>query len=1099
MNPYSIKLAALMNSTLAKAGGLPNNVNDQRLNSTVGNLQQRMQQANVPVPEPQRQASAVTKLFEFLDRPRNAVANALAYTQGGSGGNAMQGFLEGLKYNEVTRGSDLLERVGMDRGIGRAVLGFGMDIGLDPLTYLGGFMKQGLSAGIGKGMAAIPVKGAHGSLAGLYTAGKAGAKAAVRKIPLGVSTAGKAAKTVGSVSDDLGEWMGRSFSRAYLPEFRYADVQDLGPLRNAKQKIDSISRDVSGSIKQATMATNQHTLEPLLKETMARTGMNKDEAWEYLNKMSSSVEHGNTVAALYGREGQAISKELNAKLGGKRLGLMKSLQDHHGVDAKQMDLLAGTMFGKPVSKLTEAQLDAVADAIRDTGGYGKSILEEAFNAKKTKLVRKQGLTGRAAAGTIGGTNTNNTLMEEFLADHRKQKENLNILKSFIPEELRDAAAKGNHHISKEEIYQLAQPKVEAVLKEMNIGDAPDPAMVDLYERFIKPRNDELMAEFEIDGIENYLTHLYDNTPEEIEAAFRKAGYWEHVTAKTANRKPRAGAFDPVHFGSNKRIIPSDDFAEHVLGLKPIRDIRTKMVTYEMASARSRVRKDLINHLASETIDVRLPNGTIKTQALISKKKIKGYVRGSDVLSGVPELKGKWVHPEVGHSFSQVDNALTNVPELHDFLDKVNWLTRKWKGMVTGPNPGYHVNNFVGNIYVNDLAGGIGLKEYSDALMSQTGKDVLLDLGEKGISIRKDWYDLLFQTGSREAGEDVVVKQLTGKQFKDLYELSGATFGDFGEAVHGTSQFSALEAAKKAVGAGAPVTPQDKMRKLLSPVKTGLEFGEQVETNARMAHILGKVREGKTLDEAIESTMKYLFDYNDLTKFEKNVIRPIVPFYTWTRKSIPLHLGEMAQHPQKYMKYFHAMEASRKGFGVDDENMPEWLREQSFGTPIDGVLATPSMPVNVLGRLNSGSAMAMVNPLIRTPLELYFNTQAFNQQPIEQFEGQTKPSGILNWSPPAKLAYAISQMGVTRNPVVRATSAMWDDNRTDKLKNQFSMGLFRDFDPDDAARSQQYRYRDQLQDYRQVLEQRGIDLPELQRSKMTPQQARLLLAQMMQGR
>lgn len=50
------------------------------------------------------------------------------------------------------------------------------------------------------------------------------------------------------------------------------------------------------------------------------------------------------------------------------------------------------------------------------------------------------------------------------------------------------------------------------------------------------------------------------------------------------------------------------------------------------------------------------------------------------------------------------------------------------------------------------------------------------------------------------------------------------------------------------------------------------------------------------------TIRAHFDYNDMTDFEKNVMRQVILFYTWTRKNVPFQVKAMGQKPGLYSAY-----------------------------------------------------------------------------------------------------------------------------------------------------------------------------------------------------
>ena len=82
-------------------------------------------------------------------------------------------------------------------------------------------------------------------------------------------------------------------------------------------------------------------------------------------------------------------------------------------------------------------------------------------------------------------------------------------------------------------------------------------------------------------------------------------------------------------------------------------------------------------------------------------------------------------------------------------------------------------------------------------------------------------------------------------------------------------------------------------------KANRSVGSVFENNARLAHFIDQLKKGSTIDNAAASVKKYLFDYGDLTSVEKNIFKRVVPFYTWTRKNIPLQVEKLLQSPEKF--------------------------------------------------------------------------------------------------------------------------------------------------------------------------------------------------------
>lgn len=85
--------------------------------------------------------SKLTKFFDFIDIPRNVVANAISGVMGVKTDDKERGAL-GLPRVFM---SDVLDHLGVDNRAVRAIAGFAGDVAVDPLTYLGGAgaMRQG--------------------------------------------------------------------------------------------------------------------------------------------------------------------------------------------------------------------------------------------------------------------------------------------------------------------------------------------------------------------------------------------------------------------------------------------------------------------------------------------------------------------------------------------------------------------------------------------------------------------------------------------------------------------------------------------------------------------------------------------------------------------------------------------------------------------------------------------------------------------------------------------------------------------------------------------------------------------------------------------
>jgi hypothetical protein len=76
-----------------------------------------------------------------------------------------------------------------------------------------------------------------------------------------------------------------------------------------------------------------------------------------------------------------------------------------------------------------------------------------------------------------------------------------------------------------------------------------------------------------------------------------------------------------------------------------------------------------------------------------------------------------------------------------------------------------------------------------------------------------------------------------------------------------------------------------------------------------------------------------FDYRDLSDFERNVMKNILPFYVWSRRNIPLQFFSLLNQPGKFNKLGFATDELQNQFGAEgDENtlnnlVPDFMKER----------------------------------------------------------------------------------------------------------------------------------------------------------------------------
>ena len=125
-----------------------------------------------------------------------------------------------------------------------------------------------------------------------------------------------------------------------------------------------------------------------------------------------------------------------------------------------------------------------------------------------------------------------------------------------------------------------------------------------------------------------------------------------------------------------------------------------------------------------------------------------------------------------------------------------------------------------------------------------------------------------------------------------------------------------------------------------------------------------------------------FDYADLSRFEAETVKMLVPFYTWTRNNVPLQMRAIIAEPGKIMKAIRLNDALGDAFGDPDdpeEPLPAYVRER-FGWRVRTDLMTGPSGDAVTAGMVFGEPLVDVNRLFGTPTQ----------------PGGTGLGTILNW-------------------------------------------------------------------------------------------------------
>lgn len=373
------------------------------------------------------------------------------------------------------------------------------------------------------------------------------------------------------------------------------------------------------------------------------------------------------------------------------------------------------------------------------------------------------------------------------------------------------------------------------------------------------------------------------------------------------------------------------------------------------------------------------------------KTFAGIGKAADKL--ISGLEKEEVDKIVGGTFDTVENSsfgkrfikgknyttsLRNLAESTVENFNFDYFTQLFKSQIL-MSPGYHVRNGISGTVVN-LMHGVTPKAHTDALhtMYKLAHNIDLDSGTK-------------------------------KLWDEFLELGGTGAGDAGDLAR---------AAKSIEKKGFQQPTINPLSTNALQYKVNFELGGYVEDVMRFAAFtdfkLGKVIGVDAMDaqRAMEQVKLLHFDYNDLSAFEKNVMKRLIPFYSYFRKAIARDSRMFMERAGNFYKMAHVIGQVERGVeDAEDSSVVGAFVKDKLGVPVrrnengnmeyfllqswipaaditrffldkDGVISPTDSAVEFFGEI-----MQSVNPLLKVPVEQAINYDFYFGKKIEEYEGE----------------------------------------------------------------------------------------------------------------
>lgn len=407
-------------------------------------------------------------------------------------------------------------------------------------------------------------------------------------------------------------------------------------------------------------------------------------------------------------------------------------------------------------------------------------------------------------------------------------------------------------------------------------------------------------------------------------------------------------------------------------------------------------------------------------------------------TGVGRLKGTYFPKQIADQLNnlqrQLERDVFKTP--HKSIELFDKVQRMWKTGVTIYSPSHHIRNLNGDIYLAALDGVVSPRPYAIATKILHAyptryKDLesvfkIMDPKLRETALRSRPGNVVLTT---KRGEKVTAEQLyqaaesqglfiRAMNVEDLvgdaspaFGTFGAKFQPFGGKVHGVA------------------TRTSELRDHWVRLA---HFTDIISKSNQPLHI--------AIEQAGRRVKKFHPDGMDLTGFEQNVLRRVIPFYSWMRKATPLVVEGAIMRPHITLAFPKAMANMQLATGIEsqgpgdpfpmDQMFPEWIKEKGIGPilqPGSGLgrdetwrgespgytIVNPTNPfIDQVAQLGSPgkTILSSLTPAARIPMELLTGQTSLGI-PLENVEGGT-PGHLAQQIPAVGIGARIT--GMTRD-------------------------------------------------------------------------------------
>lgn len=929
--------------------------------------------------------------LNVISRPNWAMAEGVDEATKGDHsfnvGEFLKGFKAGISGEKKTTFGDILrDRDILDgHGWARTAAGLGLDVALDPTTYLfgAGLYAKGGKFGLQAGLHGIEKKGGEHLLEGAASRTAADLSRAIE----GKGILGRANPTQADLFESAADESLMNLAQRVAKSEHTLDKNKYLELRFGITKAKSIGLQTPIRLSKSNAAR----MEKVAKGGMLAKfhGMLAGVKPGHLDPISNDIEMGT----------RHLSEQLNADTWKEVEAPLRKFHDSLGDGGMKHALFAAETKG--VVKNRSVDENALEAALRKEGFVGDDLVEakafvhqwHASMEKLSQLDEKFGVqfkhVGDGEEGIVYVPHVFDRKGREILTksklSHGAQTKTRKSGLSY-----REMVAKADSGGWRG--MDVATNPIELLARRVRAGAIEQSH--ETLRRFVRDTYGVASHKASPGALDNAMRGVrarrarLSKLEEHIKTTTDRHGK-QMATLKTRHTREMAGSRDSLRarIKEIKSRLNED-------GLKPhekaslTRELKAKQVKVRTAKAAKTIQRrhdQEASDLGSKHVDVehelnvsrKALEHDIKT--LTPKALKKAYKKNPDfahdTLMDIASLSVKKesgrtvryrVPADIHEAVARVEKVIADDTQMQELSRTVNKMMAEWKMLVTVVNPGYAVRNTTSDIW--------------NAYVAGVPPWAMVKYGRQALKLMVD----------ARKGNPQALAEIRRASHHGI--MSGFFVGD-------VKQVARAHAGRKSKYRGFTGKATD--------------INGFRENWGRLSHYLYRTRREKMSPVfAAQEVRRAHFDYEELTDIERKKFKAYLPFYTWTRKNVPFQLQQLASRPGRVSTYSKTAQEVEGETGVTPGEVIGHALDShplAFKTPFG--YFDPQIGLGDLFRVtNPKNLLAMMNPALKVPIEVAQNRSMFTGQPISD-DGRRAPA-------PGILAEIAGALGIDAGPTKR---------------------------------------------------------------------------------